>query len=53
MMPPVDISSMPQGQALATATDTRQQPAVAGRKMGRNDPCWCGSGKKFKRCHGA
>jgi hypothetical protein len=25
----------------------------AGRKHGRNDPCWCGSGKKFKRCHGA
>jgi len=24
-----------------------------GRKLGRNDPCWCGSGKKFKRCHGA
>ena len=22
-------------------------------KIGRNDPCWCGSGKKFKRCHGA
>jgi preprotein translocase subunit SecA len=21
-------------------------------KVGRNDPCWCGSGKKFKRCHG-
>jgi preprotein translocase subunit SecA len=21
--------------------------------IGRNDPCWCGSGKKFKRCHGA
>ena len=21
-------------------------------KIGRNDPCWCGSGKKFKRCHG-
>ncbi|HEX9654043.1 MAG TPA: SEC-C metal-binding domain-containing protein, partial [bacterium] len=20
-------------------------------KIGRNDPCWCGSGKKFKRCH--
>jgi uncharacterized protein len=20
---------------------------------GRNDPCWCGSGKKFKKCHGA
>jgi hypothetical protein len=26
-------------------------PAAA--KIGRNDPCWCGSGKKFKRCHGA
>ncbi|OED40686.1 preprotein translocase subunit SecA [Chromatiales bacterium (ex Bugula neritina AB1)] len=25
----------------------RDQP-----KVGRNDPCWCGSGKKFKRCHG-
>jgi preprotein translocase subunit SecA len=23
------------------------------QKIGRNDPCWCGSGKKFKKCHGA
>jgi preprotein translocase subunit SecA len=22
-------------------------------KVGRNQPCWCGSGKKFKKCHGA
>jgi hypothetical protein len=22
-------------------------------KIGRNEPCWCGSGKKFKLCHGA
>jgi preprotein translocase subunit SecA len=28
------------------------QPLEAG-KLGRNDPCWCGSGKKFKRCHGS
>ena len=28
-------------------------PAKAGPKVGRNDPCWCGSGKKYKRCHGA
>ena len=27
--------------------------AKGGPKIGRNDPCWCGSGKKFKRCHGA
>jgi preprotein translocase subunit SecA len=26
---------------------------VNGKKIGRNDPCWCGSGKKYKRCHGA
>jgi preprotein translocase subunit SecA len=24
----------------------------AERKIGRNDPCWCGSGKKYKKCHG-
>jgi preprotein translocase subunit SecA len=23
------------------------------KKMGRNEPCFCGSGKKFKHCHGA
>jgi preprotein translocase subunit SecA len=26
--------------------------AAASRTVGRNDPCWCGSGKKFKNCHG-
>jgi len=26
---------------------------MGGPKIGRNDPCYCGSGKKFKRCHGA
>jgi preprotein translocase subunit SecA len=26
--------------------------AVAGKKVGRNDPCPCGSGKKYKHCHG-
>ena len=26
--------------------------AAAQGKIGRNEPCWCGSGKKFKRCHG-
>ncbi len=27
-------------------------PFVKPVKLGRNDPCWCGSGKKFKQCHG-
>ena len=30
-----------------------QMSAVNGQKVGRNDPCPCGSGKKFKKCHGA
>ena len=29
-----------------------QQPAKAEPKVGRNDPCPCGSGKKYKNCHG-
>jgi preprotein translocase subunit SecA len=29
------------------------KPVRAGAKIGRNDPCPCGSGKKYKRCHGA
>jgi preprotein translocase subunit SecA len=28
-------------------------PAAAGTKVGRNASCPCGSGKKYKRCHGA
>jgi preprotein translocase subunit SecA len=32
---------------------TQQRVTSDRDKIGRNDPCWCGSGKKFKRCHGA
>ncbi|HEX8608257.1 MAG TPA: SEC-C metal-binding domain-containing protein, partial [Pedobacter sp.] len=35
-----------------TPTVVKQQPIVVGPKVGRNDPCPCGSGKKFKNCHG-
>ncbi len=27
------------------------QPARSSKTLGRNDPCWCGSGKKYKSCH--
>ncbi len=27
------------------------QPVRQGPRVGRNDPCWCGSGKKYKKCH--
>ena len=30
-----------------------KQPVIASKKPGRNDPCHCGSGKKYKKCHGA
>ena len=48
--------------AVATATGesggsdalpTKKQPVKAGAKVGRNDPCPCGSGKKYKACCGA
>ena len=31
----------------------KQQPIRVDQKIGRNDPCYCGSGKKYKNCHGA
>ena len=31
----------------------QQRTLDAEQQIGRNDPCWCGSGKKFKKCHGA
>jgi preprotein translocase subunit SecA len=37
----------------ATSTATRQRVASEFDKVGRNDPCPCGSGKKYKKCHGA
>jgi preprotein translocase subunit SecA len=43
----------------AGAEDPEAVPVVQQRvtdsehEIGRNDPCWCGSGKKFKKCHGA
>ncbi len=47
------------GGAVATALGgggavaTQQRVTSDRDKIGRNDPCWCGSGKKFKKCHGA
>jgi preprotein translocase subunit SecA len=41
------------GGATATAVAPQQRVASDEEKIGRNDPCWCGSGKKYKKCHGA
>ncbi len=44
----------PMAQVAAGRTDGNQKrpPKVAGKKIGRNDPCPCGSGKKYKKCCG-
>jgi preprotein translocase subunit SecA len=43
------------GEQVAAAGAARgaTPKAAAGPKLGRNDLCYCGSGKKYKRCHGA
>jgi preprotein translocase subunit SecA len=35
------------------APSVEQRRVDEAHQLGRNDPCWCGSGKKFKKCHGA
>jgi preprotein translocase subunit SecA len=35
-----------------SSTDS-SAPRRTGTEIGRNDPCFCGSGKKYKKCHGA
>ncbi len=45
-------AARPQAQAARQATAVGASAAVAPRKIGRNDPCPCGSGKKYKKCHG-
>lgn len=39
--------------AEADAAPAVEQRHTDANEPGRNDPCWCGSGKKYKRCHGA
>ena len=38
------------GTAAATKTVVKQQPVRKDKKVGPNDPCPCGSGKKYKKC---
>ena len=52
-----DLSKMRTGRSDSPATQTNQaprktEPVKVGPKVGRNDPCPCGSGKKYKNCHG-
>ncbi len=45
----LEISS---GKSTVQQPESRIQSESVNKKIGRNDPCWCGSGKKYKKCHG-
>ena len=42
-----------EGEELEQPPVVQQRVVDDEHQLGRNDPCWCGSGKKFKKCHGA
>ena len=46
-------SSGSEGQKKAEAAIPKKLRDESGKKVGRNDPCPCGSGKKYKKCHGS
>ena len=46
-------TSHPEAAASGGSEPRTQMPVHAEKKVGRNDPCPCGSGKKYKNCHGA
>jgi preprotein translocase subunit SecA len=48
------VQSLPQQERPEETKPEKRKPVVReGKKIGRNDPCPCGSGKKYKKCHGA
>jgi preprotein translocase subunit SecA len=48
----IEVASQPPQAPIDTNADARREPAKADPKIGRNDVCPCGSGKKYKNCHG-
>jgi len=53
---PAPVQEAPAGQQQQMGGGPQQagkiQPRTVQDEPGRNDPCWCGSGKKYKKCHG-
>ena len=50
--PAVPVTPMAQVTSANNRSNLNQPQKVSGKKVGRNDPCPCGSGKKYKHCHG-
>ena len=51
-VPKPQTVSVQSGSSTATTSTKKNKNRVNGKKVGRNDPCPCGSGKKYKHCHG-
>jgi preprotein translocase subunit SecA len=51
--PAAGIPGVPGVRALGAAEPALAPFVRSDRKVGRNEPCPCGSGKKYKHCHGA
>lgn len=48
---PNAVTTTPDNPYVGTQTTTSVLPVANSPTLGRNDPCWCGSGKKWKKCH--
>jgi preprotein translocase subunit SecA len=46
------LGDQPLAQGAPGAGGVRPGYTPAGQRIGRNEPCWCGSGQKYKKCHG-
>ncbi|MBN8595064.1 MAG: preprotein translocase subunit SecA [Anaerolineae bacterium] len=53
VVPALGAAAQPQQQQArgSAAAESKPEPVRVAVKIGRNDPCWCGSGKKYKNCH--
>ena len=49
---PVPKKNQPEAKPEKAAKGKKQPQSKKKKKIGRNDPCWCGSGLKYKHCHG-
>jgi preprotein translocase subunit SecA len=52
VVPRLEPVRRPQPSTTNREEEGGKQPVKAGKKIGRNEPCHCGSGRKFKKCHG-
>ncbi len=50
--PPPAPSSKERGFQMGSTSQNTAHTTPEHKDLGRNDPCWCGSGKKYKKCHG-